>query len=278
MSVRWCLVVPVKRLDTAKSRLAGLAGSRRAELALAFAADTVAAALAAAPVVEVVVVTSDPAAAPVLARLGASVVPDQPEAGLNPALRHGASVAAERWPALGIGAMSADLPSLRPAELAAALDAAAAHRRAFLTDAAGTGTTLLTARTGVPLRPSFGPTSGLAHLESGAVSLPDALGLPSVRRDVDTPQQLYDALRAGVGVHTAAVLASLARMQATVRTFDPVTRSGSVLLDDGTELPFDGPAFDAGGLRLLRFGQRVRILTDGEGADTRVSFLTLATL
>jgi 2-phospho-L-lactate guanylyltransferase len=51
-----------------------------------------------------------------------------------------------------------------------------------------------------------------------------------------------------------------------------------VLLDDGTELPFDRQAFDAGGLRLVRFGQRVRIEVDGIGAGRRVTFLTLATL
>jgi cold shock CspA family protein len=62
-------------------------------------------------------------------------------------------------------------------------------------------------------------------------------------------------------------------VQATVRTFDPQTRSGSVLLDDGSELSYDAAAFDAGGLRMLRFGQRVRI----EEADGRVTFLTLAT-
>ncbi|MFC4533634.1 hypothetical protein [Sphaerisporangium dianthi] len=53
-------------------------------------------------------------------------------------------------------------------------------------------------------------------------------------------------------------------MQATVRIFDPDTRSGSVFLDDGTEIPFGAAAFDAGPLRLLRSGQRVNIaLTDG---------------
>ncbi|WP_067481649.1 hypothetical protein [Actinomadura hibisca] len=62
-------------------------------------------------------------------------------------------------------------------------------------------------------------------------------------------------------------------MQATVRTYDAETRSGSVLLDDGTELPFDAAAFDAGGLRMLRWGQRVRLaLRDGA-----VWVITLAT-
>jgi 2-phospho-L-lactate/phosphoenolpyruvate guanylyltransferase len=65
-------------------------------------------------------------------------------------------------------------------------------------------------------------------------------------------------------------------VQATVRSFDPATRSGTVLLDDGVELPYDAEAFDAGGLRLTRVGQRVRIRVD-ESA-TRVVFLTLATL
>ena len=67
-------------------------------------------------------------------------------------------------------------------------------------------------------------------------------------------------------------------VQATVATFNPDTRSGSVLLDDGTELPYAADAFDAGGLRTTRVGQRVRIRTAGSGADLRVTFLTLVTL
>ncbi|MFC4906203.1 hypothetical protein [Actinomadura gamaensis] len=63
-------------------------------------------------------------------------------------------------------------------------------------------------------------------------------------------------------------------MQATVRVYDPETRSGSVLLDDGSELAFDAPAFDAGGLRLLRLGQRVNLAVDAGG---RVTAITLST-
>ncbi|MFJ3495425.1 hypothetical protein ACIPPJ_17800 [Streptomyces sp. NPDC086091] len=66
-------------------------------------------------------------------------------------------------------------------------------------------------------------------------------------------------------------------MQATAYTYDAGTRSGQVLLDDGTPLPFDAPAFDAGGLRLLRAGQRVRIETAGEGAQRRITLVTLQT-
>jgi 2-phospho-L-lactate/phosphoenolpyruvate guanylyltransferase len=64
-------------------------------------------------------------------------------------------------------------------------------------------------------------------------------------------------------------------MQGTVRTFDPATRSGTVLLDDGTELPYDAAAFDAGALRLARIGQRVKLRADPAG---RVTALTLATM
>lgn len=67
-------------------------------------------------------------------------------------------------------------------------------------------------------------------------------------------------------------------MQATVRRFDSDRRSGTVVLDDGIELPFDDAAFDAGGLRLLRIGQRVRIEVAGAAPARRVTFLTVATL
>ena len=48
-------------------------------------------------------------------------------------------------------------------------------------------------------------------------------------------------------------------MQASVHKYDDESGSGSVLLDDGREVPFDGIAFDASGLRLVRPGQRVSI-------------------
>ncbi|MEV7012749.1 hypothetical protein [Streptosporangium sp. NPDC051022] len=62
-------------------------------------------------------------------------------------------------------------------------------------------------------------------------------------------------------------------MQATVRIFDTATRSGSVYSDDGTEIPFDAAAFDAGPLRLLRPGQRVNVVVDGG----RITYVTLST-
>ncbi|NEB80022.1 hypothetical protein G3I40_33125 [Streptomyces sp. SID14478] len=66
-------------------------------------------------------------------------------------------------------------------------------------------------------------------------------------------------------------------MQATAYTYDPDSRSGSVLLDDGTPLAFDAAAFDVGGLRLLRPGQRVRIEVRGENEQRRITLVTLQT-
>lgn len=64
-------------------------------------------------------------------------------------------------------------------------------------------------------------------------------------------------------------------MQATVRNFDPQTRSGDLLLDDGSALAFASGAFDASGLRLLRLGQRVRVETDESGRVLRLTIPTL---
>jgi 2-phospho-L-lactate guanylyltransferase len=155
----------------------------------------------------VAVVTDDPAAAAGLAALGARIVPDSPAAGLNAALAHGAEVVRAARPAAAVAALNADLPALRTAELARALAAASVFTRAFLTDAAGIGTTLLCARPGAELRPAFGGPSRLAHLASGATEIMSG-GLDSVRQDVDTGEDLAAALALGVGRHTADRLAA----------------------------------------------------------------------
>ncbi|MFC9972121.1 2-phospho-L-lactate guanylyltransferase [Spirillospora sp. NPDC127200] len=207
-SLQWSLVVPVKVLARAKTRMAEAAGPHRQALALAVATDTVGAALRCARVRDVIVVTDDPLAAAELAALGARVVPDEPDAGLNPALVHGAGRGRERSPGAGVGALSADLPALRPEELARVLDAAAGAPEAFVPDAAGIGTTLYTARPGVPFAPAFGGESRAAHRSRGARELL-LDGIDSVRRDVDTLDDLKAALALGLGPRTAAVAALL---------------------------------------------------------------------
>lgn len=199
----WGLVVPVKRLALAKSRLASYGDAMRQELALAFALDVVTAGLAARRVGEVLVVTDDPRAALCLDRAGARVVADLPGRGLNPALEYGISLLA---PTGGVAALAADLPCLLPDDLDAALAAVPDGGRGFVTDAAGAGTTLLAAGRGVELAPAYGAGSHALHLASGAVALPAG---PGLRLDVDTAQDLADALRLGLGPATAAVVSRL---------------------------------------------------------------------
>jgi 2-phospho-L-lactate/phosphoenolpyruvate guanylyltransferase len=201
---RWAIVIPVKRLAVAKTRLAD-AADVRADLALAMALDTVAAARTASAVADVVVVTDEPAAALAVARMGARVVADLPDAGLNPALLHGADAAAQSGVGLGVAALSSDLPALRAADLDDVLLAATTHACCVVADADGVGTTLLTARDPAAFRPRFGPQSRRAHLDLGAYDVTATAGA-SVRRDVDTVDDLRAAVELGVGPATAAAL------------------------------------------------------------------------
>jgi 2-phospho-L-lactate/phosphoenolpyruvate guanylyltransferase len=198
----WSVVVPAKRLVVAKTRLRPLTealGVAHGELVLALLADTVGVALASPVVGEVLVVTDDPEATEVVRGLGARTVADLPDRGLNPALTHGARNAA--GPA--VAALSSDLPALRPAELTAALGAALDSPRAFVADAQGTGTTLLTG-VGTELSPRFGPGSAQAHRASGAVELTGSW--PGLVRDVDTDADLRAAVALGAGPRTTALL------------------------------------------------------------------------
>lgn len=230
--VRWSIVIPVKRLSLAKTRLsAALAASTpdnllltssgsadqpvpedrlpaNGQIALAMASDTVCAALASASVADVIVVTDDQLAAATLSALGARVVPDAPDDGLNAALRYGAELAALHRPDAAVAALSADLAALAASELTDALVKATGHPRAFVADAQGTGTTLLSALPGHDLEPRFGIASALAHRRHGAHALDG--DWPTLRRDLDTPADVAVAARLGLGPATAAQLAKLA--------------------------------------------------------------------
>jgi 2-phospho-L-lactate guanylyltransferase len=202
--VRWAIVVPIKRLAVAKTRLANRP-EVRADLALAMAVDTVAAAREATLVDTVLVVTDEPSAAEAVTRLGALVVADTPDAGLNPALLHGAQVVTSGREGLGVAALSSDLPALRSGDLDGVLVAASRHRRCVVTDAAGTGTTLLTALGLDEFDPRFGAGSYQAHVAGGAHDV-TASAAASLRRDVDTIDDLRAAVGLGVGPATAAAL------------------------------------------------------------------------
>lgn len=201
-TANWTLVVPLKPLNSAKSRLSIVANEAlRPALALAFALDTVTAALRCEVVQSVMVVTDDPLAQRELSTVGAKVTADTPGRGLNAALIHGAALVRRKAPDMAVAALNADLPALRPAELRLTLEEARRAPRSFLADATGEGTTLLTALPGVPLAPAFGVGSREAHLASGAREI-ELTNVVSARRDVDTADDLEVAFELGVGPHT----------------------------------------------------------------------------
>lgn len=197
---RYAVLVPVKPTSRGKSRLRALGERARCDLALAFAQDTVAAALACPRVDHVVVVTDDLDVGRHLAALGATVVADSEQDDLNVSLVHAAADLHHKHPKASIGALCADLPALRPGELDAALGGASREYMSFVSDADRIGTTVVTAPDVERFRPTFGLRSRDAHLSAGAVEV--AGELPSVRRDVDTPDHLVTAMALGVGART----------------------------------------------------------------------------
>ena len=196
-------MLPVKVLARAKSRLAVLAGARRAELALALASDTVSAVVACPDVARVLVVTSDPGRARGSRRSARSSCPTSRTAGSTPRCATGAAVASR-----SLAGQRRGRARRRPARAAARPSSAAALRAAagaaggaaFVPDAAGVGTTMYAVAPGGGFRPMFGGASRARHASAGAVEL-SLDGVPGLRRDVDTPEDLRAAVALGAGPH-----------------------------------------------------------------------------
>jgi len=202
------VVVPVKSPAVAKSRLSSLGDAVRRDLVVAFAADTISATLECAEVSVVLAVTEDHVLARGLADLGAEVIPDGITNDLNGSLLLAAAEIGRRWPDLWVAALCADLPALRSPDLSRALAAADSGCQSFVSDEQRSGTTLLIAPNVGMFDARFGHYSRDAHLRIGAAEL-DLSDVPSLRRDVDTPADLADAITLGVGSRTSLITAGL---------------------------------------------------------------------
>lgn len=197
------LIIAVKRLETAKTRLAtAFPAGAREDVVLAMLVDTIIAATKVESLCCITVVTPDDAAAAAAAEFGANVLRDPTPAGHRDPLNN-ALLAAERAVAESVAnivALQGDLPALQTHELAEAIAAARSHRRSFVADRHGAGTAALFAF-GAALDPRFGRNSSSLHRHSGAVELTGAW--PGLRCDVDTPEDLAVACGLGVGTSTA---------------------------------------------------------------------------
>lgn len=214
MSGVWA-VVPVKPLRGALRRLASsLEASVRRELQVAMLSDVLGACAGAPALAGVMVVTSDPDAAALVARIAdAQVVADHaPPRGMNAAVVRGLAAVAARG-AEGALVLTADLPLARPADIAALLEHRLEAPSAVLVPSAdGTGTNAMLLRPPGALRPRLGPDSLARHTaqaERRGLVLA-RLALPNLALDIDTPRDLA-ALMAGGGA--CATLEACARLE-----------------------------------------------------------------
>ena len=66
--------------------------------------------------------------------------------------------------------------------------------------------------------------------------------------------------------------------QGTIKSFDAGTRSGSLLMEDRSEIAIDATSLEGAGLRTLRIGQRVKFDLADEAGRKVARSLRLVTI
>jgi 2-phospho-L-lactate/phosphoenolpyruvate guanylyltransferase len=204
----WVAVVPVKAPQRGKSRLGPDLEEWRAELAVAFAADTLAALLDATRVTLVVVVGGQGLPASLLDHARVHRLPDP--GSLNGAANDGIAWARRHHPESGILVLTADLPAATGAAVDRLLEATPAHGLWVLPDLESVGSTGLLIGSESVITPDFGEASLSRHRAAGASPV-EVRAIDGLRRDVDTADQLSEAASLGVGQRTQAVLDAMGR-------------------------------------------------------------------
>lgn len=204
-------LVPVKRLQEAKGRLAALlTGDERRRLALAMLEDVLRVLQAVPRIDRTAVVSPDPDALSRAEELGAAPLPEPPlSRGVNQALTHASTALAEQG-ADALLVVAADIPTALPADIEAILEALPARGIAVTpTDDRGTGALALRPPDAVPFR--YGRHSSVLHKrEAVARGLPArVLRLDSLAHDVDEPNDLATLLAHPAETVTHRLLAEL---------------------------------------------------------------------
>jgi 2-phospho-L-lactate guanylyltransferase len=214
--MRTAAVLPVKRFDNAKQRLAeAVGGPERRALAAAMVEDVLAALGQVDGLDDVIVVTAEERAAALARSAGAHVVADRVEAGQSLAAEVGVETALERGAERAL-LVPGDCPALDPGEVTKLLRS---HQQGvvIVSDRHGSGTNALLLTPPLALAPSFGPGSLARHAARAAAggATVRVAQAPSLELDVDTPGDLA-ALRAALderpeaAPRTRAVLERLA--------------------------------------------------------------------
>lgn len=190
MTARTSVVIPVQAFEHAKSRLgAALDAEERRDLVERLLIGTVTAALSTRDVMEVIVISPDPEVLEVATEAGALGV-EQRSRGLNPALQEARATASGSRLLI----LPADVPGLRPADLARVLeagDAAGSPSVVLAPDRHGTGTNALLLDPPDAIDPAFGGDSRAGHAwlaASADIAFTEVTGVLDL--DVDTPDDL----------------------------------------------------------------------------------------
>lgn len=202
-------VVPVKSFACAKQRLLPLLDAHeRAALARAMFEDVLQVLVLCPYLAGVLIVTNDAEAAAIAHNAGAGVLPDAPDAGLVPAVRHAAHTLAGARRA-GMLVIPADLPLIKSADIELI---ALGHRTApavTLVAASNDGGTNALACSPPDAMPiCFGEDSFRQH-HNIALTLglaPKVLTLPRFGRDIDRPDDLFAFLEQPSATRTHAYL------------------------------------------------------------------------
>jgi 2-phospho-L-lactate guanylyltransferase len=190
-------VLPVKRFDAAKQRLAaGIDDERRRALAAAMVADVLEAIGEARSVERTIVVSSEPVAVGLAAGANAEVVPDPDDGG-----HVGAALAGiARAEAEGAGCvvlLAGDCPVLDPRELDRLLTGVPERYVAIVPDRHGPGTNALVLCPPNAIVPAFGEGSCARHVAAAReAGIPFGVEeLASLGLDLDTPADVVALTR-----------------------------------------------------------------------------------
>ncbi len=190
-------VLPVKRFDAAKQRLAGgIDDERRRALAAAMVADVLEAIGAARTVERTILVSGDPIAQELAAEAEAEVVPDPGDAGHVEAALAGIA-RAEAEGAECVVLLPGDCPLLDPRELDRLLTGVPERYVGIVPDRHGTGTNALVLSPPDAIVPSFGAGSCARHVAAArAAGIPFGVEeLASLGLDLDTPADVIALTR-----------------------------------------------------------------------------------
>lgn len=188
-------ILPVKRLDSAKQRLASsLAPSQRRRLMEAMFRDTLEAVAAARQVGRLIVVSADRQVSRLARDAGATTIADPPDVGHSRAALLGIAACGEEPVIL----LPGDCPLLDPREIDHLLTGLPNPFVIVVPDRHGTGTNALVLNPRDAIEPSFGEGSCRRHVEAARrANIPHAVeAVPSLGLDMDTPADIVALARA----------------------------------------------------------------------------------